>query len=137
MCEGVRQTIDGDNNTQVVVEKTGTVIINNILFNSTTDVEVNDSNYYYPAYNEILNNPMANKILRTLWKNQQSYGARDNHRTRWSFCVKNNPDFDSIGNRLLWSGLVIMNNDQYMLSNVGLRFCKKFSDRLNPEDCFM
>lgn len=103
--------------------------------NESKDDEENSTNSFavvFPNYQDILDNSMANKILATLWKYQQQYQVENPH-SRWSFTQVGNPTFQIIANRLCWSGLIMLNGNQYMLSNVGMRFCKHFSDNLTSD----
>lgn len=109
--------------------------------NPSVDNEINNENCdnstydeYYPHYDDILKNKVANKILSTLWFYQQEYGKENGNTKRWSFREPNDPDFDLFSLRLYWSGLIIANGSQYMLSNVGIRFCKKYESRLNMDE---
>lgn len=106
---------------------------NNVAATNPTTSE--DYNYFFPAYNEILNNKVANKILSTLWNYQKTY-EKNNHATRWSFLEPNDKEFDVFALKLYWSGLIIANRNQYMLSNVGIRFCKKYEAQLNKDDIY-
>jgi hypothetical protein len=91
--------------------------------------------YYYPAFEDILGNMTANKILSTLWRYQKDFGLGNNNAKRWSFSV-NEDGFHNIARKLNWSGLIITNGSMYMLSNVGIRFCKKYEGRLNMENLY-
>ena len=94
-----------------------------------------ESEYYYPAFEDILGNMTANKILSTLWRYQKDFGLGNNNAKRWSFFV-NEDGFHNIARKLNWSGLIITNGSMYMLSNVGIRFCKKYEGRLNMENLY-
>lgn len=94
-----------------------------------------ESVYYYPAFEDILGNETANKILSTLWKYQQDYGAGNNNVNRWGFTLNEN-SFQIIAKKLHWSGLIISNGSIYMLSNVGIRFCKKYEDKLHMDKLY-
>ena len=67
---------------------------------------------------------------------QQTYGKNNNNNIRWSFRVPNDKEFDFIASKLYWSGLIIANRNQFMLSNVGIRFCKKHQVKLNLDDIY-
>ena len=90
----------------------------------------------YPSYKKILENKISNKILSTLWNNQKIYGQNDNHNTRWSFCKLNDTEFEICARKLLWAGLIIPNKNQYMLSNVGIRFCQKYDKHLLSDNMY-
>lgn len=107
---------------------------NNIIDGDS--ISNDNSDYFYPAYKDILNNKVANKILSTLWNYQQTYGKNNNNNIRWSFRVPNDKEFDFIASKLYWSGLIIANRNQFMLSNVGIRFCKKHQVKLNLDDIY-
>lgn len=95
-----------------------------------------EEDYYYPLYNEILGHPVAKKILSTLYHYQKEYGKNNDNKTRWSFYEPNNLDFTYFAQRLLWAGLIIPNGNQYMLSNVGIRFCKRYEKRLDESNIY-
>ena len=90
------------------------------------------SEYYYPAFEDILGNATANKILSTLWKYQKDYGLGNDNVKRWSFAV-NEESFHNVARKLHWSGLIIANGSMYMLSNVGIRCCRKYEAKLHME----
>lgn len=95
-----------------------------------------DDDIYFPLYNDILGNSIANKILSTLYHYQKEIGKDNNNKTRWSFYEPNNIGFAYYARQLLLAGLIIPNGKQFMLSNVGIRFCKRYEARLDETNIY-
>lgn len=84
----------------------------------------------------IFNDYITKKILSTLWHYQKSFGKNNNHQIRWSFIEPNNSEFSEKADKLCRIGLVTKNNQQYMLTNQGILFCKNNEEQLNFNDLY-
>jgi RNase P/RNase MRP subunit p29 len=89
-----------------------------------------------------LTDDQSKKILSTLWIHQNEYDKDKSLSTRWSFTLGiESPDFtlfqQSI-HRLQILGIVTMNqsNGQYILTNLGYKYCEQFKEELGTFSYF-
>lgn len=82
------------------------------------------------SYISILKDHTACKIVSTLWFYQQRYGKKDDNITRWGFIELADRKFESSAAKLSMSGLVYFHGPMVMLTDMGIRFCQAYNDKL-------